>query len=92
MAGPIVIPVPDTLASELESASQEFLEELLVRGLREIKIDRALELYVRGGMSFGAAAERAGISQPDLARFARARGIEPLSSPETLAEELGGAA
>ena len=54
-----------------------------------MKVERALERYARGGMSFGAAALRAGVSQADLSRFAYARGMEPPFSAETLAEELG---
>lgn len=54
----------------------------------EVKIDRALDQYSRGGMSFGAAAERAGVSQSDLARYAYARGLQPSFSRESLAEEL----
>jgi len=80
--------VPASLAQELDSASQEFLVEVLERGLRELKIERALEQYARGGMSFGAAAHQAGISQSELARHAFACGMEPPSSAETLAEEL----
>lgn len=81
--------LPDALARELRSANEEFLLELLERGLREMKIDRALDLYSRGGLSFAAAAERAGVSRSDLSRHAYARGMEPPFSPETLAEELG---
>jgi predicted HTH domain antitoxin len=84
----ILLKVPESLANELESAHQEFLVEILERGLREVKIDRALETYGRGGISLGAAARQAGISQSDLARMAYARGLEPPFSPETLAEEL----
>jgi hypothetical protein len=62
---------------------------LLRRGLREIKIDRALDLHACGGMSFGAAAERAGVSRSELARHAYVRGLEPPFSTATLAEELG---
>jgi hypothetical protein len=40
-------------------------------------------------MTFGAAADQAGISQPELARQAYARGLEPPFSGETLSEELG---
>ena len=40
-------------------------------------------------MSFGAAAQQAGISQGDLARYAYARGMEPPFSARTVAEELG---
>jgi predicted HTH domain antitoxin len=54
-----------------------------------LKLDRALDLYVHGGLSFGAAAERAGVSPSELARHAHARGLEPPFSAATLAEELG---
>lgn len=39
-------------------------------------------------MSFGAAAQQAGVSQSDLARYAYARGMEPPFSAQTVAEEL----
>ena len=80
--------IPDSLARELETANQEFLIELLERGLQALKIERALEQYACGGISFGAAAHQAGISQSELARHAYARGMEPPFSAETLAEEL----
>ena len=85
---PLILNVPEPLAREVEAAGQELLVELLERGLRELKIDRALELYTRGRVSFGAAAERAGISQSELARYAHARGLEPPFSARTLDEEL----
>ena len=62
--------------------------EILERGLRELKIERALKRYARGGMSFGAAAQQAGLSQSELARHAYARGMEPPFSAETVVEEL----
>ena len=83
---------PAPLACELGSATQDFLADLLARGLREVKVERALERYARGGVSFGAAAQQAGVSQTDLSRFAYARGMEPPFSAQTLVEELGGAA
>jgi predicted HTH domain antitoxin len=84
----LTLTVPASLARELESTSQEFLVEVLERGLHELRIERALELYARGGISFGAAAHQAGVSQSELARHAYARGMEPPFSAETLAEEL----
>jgi len=80
--------IPDSLARELETANQGFLIELLERGLQALKIERALEQYARGSISFGAAAHQAGVSQSDLARHAYARGMEPPYSEETLAEEI----
>ncbi len=58
------------------------------RGLRQWRIDKALKRYAAGEMSFGAAAEQAGISQPELSCEAYARGLEPPFSAETLTEEL----
>lgn len=85
----VTLKLPNSLAREFEAVNQEFLIELLERGLREVKIDRALALYARGGLSFGAAAEHAGVPRSDLARYAYARGLEPPFSEETLTEELG---
>jgi hypothetical protein len=84
----LTLTLPSSLAEELSSATQEFLAELLERGLREMRIERALERYARGGMSFGAAAREAGVSQSELSRQAYARGMEPPFGPETLAEDL----
>jgi hypothetical protein len=80
--------IPDSLARELASASQEFYVAVLERGLADLKIEQALARYARGGMSFGAAARQAGISASELARHAYARGMEPPFNDETLAEEL----
>lgn len=85
---PLTLTVPASLAQELDSASQEFLIEILERGLRELKIERALGRYARGGISFSASADQAGVSVDELARYAYAQGIEPSFSSDTLAEEL----
>jgi len=80
--------IPDSLARQIDTANQSFLIELLERGLHSLKIERTLDQYARGGISFGAAAQQAGISQSELARHAYARGLEPPFSDETLTEEL----
>ena len=54
------------LAYELGAATQELLADLLTRELRKAKVDLALNCYALGGMSFGAAAQQAGVSQADL--------------------------
>ncbi len=64
------------------------MAEILERGLRQWRIDKALERYVARDLSFGAAAEQAGVSQGELSRHAYARGMAPACSPETLTEEL----
>ena len=89
MSEKVTITIPSELAQELDSTGQDLLIEILERGLRELKIERVLDRYARGGISFGAAAHRAGVSQSELARHAYARGMEPPFSPGTLAEEVG---
>jgi hypothetical protein len=84
----VTLHLPDGLAQELKSANEDFLVEVIERGLKSMKIDRALEQYARGGVSFGAAAYQAGLSQSELARHAYARGMEPPFRDDTLAEEL----
>jgi predicted HTH domain antitoxin len=84
----VTLAVPDSLARELDSVGEGLLIDLLERGLREFKIDQALDQYARGGISFAAAAHQAGVSRSEFARHAYARGMEPPFSTETLAEEL----
>jgi hypothetical protein len=85
----ITLKLPISLAKELNSANQTFLINILERGLRDLKIEQALNQYIQSDMSFGAAAEQANVPQSILARYAYAKGIEPPFSHETLAEELG---
>ena len=58
----LTITIPPALAQELDTTTQEFLIELLERGLRALKIERVLDRHAQGRMSLGAAARQAGIS------------------------------
>ena len=71
----ITLNLPTPLAQELKAVNQEFLLDILERGLRQFKVERALEKYSHGEISFGAAAHAAEISQAQLARYAYARGL-----------------
>ncbi len=85
---PWTVTVPPSLAQDLEAASAEFVGQILERGLRQWRIEKALERYAAREISFGAAAEQAGISQGELACQAYASGMVPPFSVETLAEEV----
>jgi predicted HTH domain antitoxin len=85
---PLILKIPDSLARELDSVGEGLLVDLLERGLREFKIEQALDRFGRGGISFGAAARLAGVSRSEFARQAYARGLEAPFSAETVAEEL----
>jgi predicted HTH domain antitoxin len=82
------VEIPDEQFAEL-SKYEDKLGELLLLGLSQIKIEQALILYKKGLVSFGRGAELAGLSQQDLMREAKARGIEPRWSEKMIEEELG---
>jgi hypothetical protein len=84
----ITIELPGSLAIELSKVSDEFVADVFQRGLRDLRIERALERYRLGGTSFGAAASAAGVSESELALHAYARGLEPPFDRTILMEEL----
>jgi len=69
------------------SDEQTTLQQIFRLGLYQYKVERALALYRDGVGSLGYIAEQLGLSKRDLIREARARGIEPDFSEETVQEE-----
>jgi predicted HTH domain antitoxin len=67
---------------------QDKLGELVLLGLQQLKIQEALLLYTRGLVSFGRAAELAGLPEKEMIRQARAAGVEPRWSKDMFEEEL----
>lgn len=80
----ITLEIPAELAHELHAAGQSFTTDLLQRGLRDLRIEQALSRYREGNVSFGAAAELAGISRSELAAQAYARGMQPPFNEDSL--------
>lgn len=80
-----IIEISDDKLAELEPYKDR-LGELLLLGLSQVKIQEVLLLYQRGLMSFGRAAELAGLSEQEMIRQARAFGVFPRWS-EKMAEE-----
>jgi len=80
-----IVEISDEKLAELESYKDR-LGELLLLGLSQVKIQEALLLYQRGLVSFGRAAELAGLPEQEMVRQARSFGIYPRWS-EKMAEE-----
>jgi hypothetical protein len=77
MAKPqISIPVPEDLAEQLPADPQD-RQQVLVWGLREWKIQKALQAYRRGEGSLAYAAQQAGISLREMIPLAYAHGLIP---------------
>lgn len=81
------IEIPEEVSEKLEPYKDK-LSELVLLGLQQLQIQEALTLYSRGLISFGRAAEWAGLSEKEMIRHARASGIHPRWSKEMIQDEL----
>jgi predicted HTH domain antitoxin len=72
----VTVRLPDNLAEELP-ANESSISEILRLGLKQLKIEKAVERYKKGGMSLAKAAELAGISIREMITVAYAHGLEP---------------
>lgn len=79
----VAIPVSDEIARQLPSDPEE-RREVLVLGLREWKVRKALEVYARGEGSLAFAARQAGVSLREIIPLAYAHGLTPKADPTEL--------
>lgn len=77
----VSIVVPEELADELPVDPAQ-RQEVLMLGLREWKVRRALEAYRRGEGSLAHAAHQAGVSLREMIPLAYAHGLTPKVDPE----------
>jgi predicted HTH domain antitoxin len=81
------IDIPEEFINEFE-LRRGMLREVLLLGLRQLRINEALLLYKQGVVSFGRAAELAKLSRQDMIQQARVAGVEPRWSEDMLRAEL----
>jgi hypothetical protein len=79
--------IPDAISAKLQPYKDK-LQELLLLGLQQLKIQEALLLYSRGLISFGRAAEIAGLPEKEMIWQACAAGTQPRWSKVMAEEEL----
>ena len=72
----ITIRLPDYLIEELPE-EESSIYEILKLGLKQLKIEKAIARYKRGGVSLAKVAELAGISVREMIPIAYAHGLEP---------------
>jgi len=83
----ITIRLPDALIKELPE-EESTLFEILKLGVKQLKIEKALERYKKGGVSLARVAELAGISIREMIPLAYAHGLEPKYDEAILNSEL----
>ena len=84
---PLTLEVSESLLDEL-GPYRDSLDDLLVVGLRQVKLESALALFKRGDISLWKAARMAGVSLQQMTQQAVAQGLRPALDEETTAEEL----
>ena len=78
----VSIAITDELARQLPPDPEQ-RQEVLVLGLREWRIRKALDAYRRGEGSLGYAARQAGVSLREMIPLAYAHGLVPKTDGET---------
>jgi len=76
------------IAEEENKQPSEVLREIIEKGLREYKIERAIELYLRNSLSQGAAAEEAGLTLQEFHQELRRRGFTLRMDAKLIESEL----
>jgi predicted HTH domain antitoxin len=80
----ITLRLPDYLIEELPD-EESSIYEIMKLGLKQLKIEKAIGRYKKGGISLAKTAELAGISIREMIPIAYAHGLEP-KYPESLVE------
>ncbi|HEY7697323.1 MAG TPA: UPF0175 family protein [Vicinamibacteria bacterium] len=78
----------DRLAERLKTDRSQALRRFIERGLREARIDDALDRLRKGKISIGRAAEEAGITLYEMHELARQHRIPSDYGPEDLERDL----
>lgn len=78
----------DRIAERLKTDRSEALRRFIERGLREARIDDALDLLRKGKVSIGRAAEEAGVTLYEMLDLVRQHHIPSGYGPEDLERDL----
>jgi len=88
MSGTVQVAIPEDWLGGL-TQEEMTLREVVRLGVRQVKLDRAIRLYLDGVGSLGYISEKLGLDKRELIHEARLRSIEPDFSEGTEEEELG---
>jgi hypothetical protein len=83
----LILEVPDQVVKQMPKSHEEQREVILL-GLQQLRVKRALERYGRGDCTLAYAAQEAGISLREMIPLAYAHGLKPHVDPGLLEGEL----
>jgi len=83
----LIIELPLELAAQMPEKQAE-RQQVIVLGLTQLRIKKALEEYRQGDCSLAYAAKQAGVSLWEMIPFAYAYGLSPRVDPDLLEADL----
>jgi predicted HTH domain antitoxin len=83
----LTVTVTDEFAAQLEPY-QDHLDDLLLAGLREVRLSQSLMLFKQGHISVWKAARLANVSLREMIQYLVANNIRPVLDDEDIKEEL----
>ena len=85
----VTIDIPELWLKDLDLDQETIIQDIFRLGVREYKMQRALDLYRTGAGSIGYVAQQARVPKQALIREARAQGLDPEFDEATVQEEFG---
>jgi predicted HTH domain antitoxin len=83
----INLEIPEDMLKDIDIKDPAQLEEILRMGIKQMKIEKALQSYKEGDISMAKAAELADIPLSEMMMQASARGLKPLFDKKMIEEE-----
>ena len=83
----IKLEIPEDMLKDVDIRDPSQLEEILRMGIKQMKIEKALQSYKEGDISMAKAAELADIPLSEMMMQASARGLKPLFDKKMIEEE-----
>lgn len=83
----INLEIPEDMLKDVDIKDLSQLEEILRMGIKQMKIEKALQSYKEGDISMAKAAELADIPLSEMMMQASARGLKPLFDKKMIEEE-----
>ncbi|MGD2248477.1 MAG: UPF0175 family protein [Candidatus Methanofastidiosia archaeon] len=84
----IKLEIPEDILKNFDIKDTTQLEQIIKMGIKQMRIEKALQSYEKGKISLAKAAELADIQLSEMMMQASARGLNPLYDKKMIEEEM----
>lgn len=83
----IKLEIPEDILKDVDIKDPSQIEEIIRIGIKQMKIEKALQSYKEGKISIAKAAKLSNVSVSEMMMQASARGLKPLYDKKMVEEE-----